>query len=112
MYETKVTFKHAGIKKPQWLKLLTDSHPEDISNSMWQSLVFGALINPPKDLTYKGILIIETEYLGNADTVTDILKEFVEDVKSAYGTDLDAMDWPDLKETYHKAVKAFKDLRE
>jgi len=45
-----------------------------------------------------------------ADELTDVLREFVEDVRSAYGAgdgagiDEDALDWPDLAVTYRKAV--------
>lgn len=43
-------------------------------------------------------------------TAEEVLKEFVEDVKLAYGTGdgntIDAMhmDWPDLEATYEKAL--------
>jgi hypothetical protein len=43
-------------------------------------------------------------------TARDILREFVEDVKMAYGTgrgdkiDKKSMDWPDLEKTYERAL--------
>lgn len=48
------------------------------------------------------------------DEAIDVLREFVEDVKAAFGNDIDKtalhIEWPDLEVTYHNAVKVLEKL--
>jgi hypothetical protein len=58
----------------------------------------------------------ELETVDHRDEAVDILREFVEDVKLACGTegedeiDEDLLDWPDLLVTYRRAVKLLDSL--
>ena len=56
--------------------------------------------------------------LSRPNELADVLREFVEDVKLAYGTgggdeiDEEMMDWPDLAVTYRKAASLLRGLEE
>lgn len=49
--------------------------------------------------------------MRKSDSTEDILREFIEDIKLAYGTgkgdkiDSESLDWPDLEVTYIKAIE-------
>jgi hypothetical protein len=54
MYQTNVTFTYNN--KTESMVIATESHPEDIANETWQSLVYDRLMNT-EGLSYKDITI-------------------------------------------------------
>lgn len=64
MYETRVTYAIKG--KTESIVIATESHPHDITNNTWQSLVYDQLISIPEGITVKSILIKSTELLGGS----------------------------------------------
>lgn len=74
---------------------------------------------PGGPLTEQEIASVIEEITGQRpidprDEAIAVLREFIEDIKAAFGDDIDKtalhIEWPDLEVTYHNAVKVLEKL--
>lgn len=93
MYEARVSFSFFKRKR-QSMVVRVESHPEDVPNEAFQSIVYDNLCKQPMSLKHTDIRIHKVELLGDTEENRSVLIHTRKNGHARVLTDLGYMDYP------------------